>query len=599
METNETGSAAETPRIPQRRPWPIDKPLLVLLGVYALMLAPLVPRSTANPQLLAAFINDEPLISLQLVGMGLPPYGNPANLLKEPGRSPREWGFITYPGIMYYGGTYLDLGFLVYLPCKLLNLPDFPTVPIILRSVSFLSGGASLIIIYVLARGLGGNLAGFAAGLLLLSDSKFAYYSSLIHPDTTMLALALFALWVASRHARTGNWRSLLALGLLAGVIHGTKMGGPWVIPMALTAQFWGHAAAGHFRQTKSAAWRRILLSLAGLGLAAGIGFILTTPYAILDSYYSRMVKDGWKLFRDNPWTGATPRKWLTELGADLGVPLFCLALLGLMGTGLSFFLKNKPKTLILTAILGVSVIAWYSVTVKLWVVIGYLLTGLACVYILIALLIAGAITWLQKRDPWAYRLANGLVVLLILTVINYRGWNLANYVLYQHLRDSFTGVEVGRWAETHLPHQSKILFDDVAYFNPKVFPEARLYGGLMTYKALEKYKPDYFLLSENIYGCPHYRELRKTQHDARGQESPFSVLLYQDLIDRDLTDEAELVTTFSAKLPGKFTGWQFTQLLLRMALGLDDYRFGNEFRLYRYRPAYSSGNTLPSNLEK
>src|SRR5687768_7544063 len=61
-----------------------DKCLLILLGLHALLWLPLVARSTDNPQHLAAFVNDEPVITQQLVGMSVRPYGNPANFLRHP-----------------------------------------------------------------------------------------------------------------------------------------------------------------------------------------------------------------------------------------------------------------------------------------------------------------------------------------------------------------------------------------------------------------------------------------------------------------------------------------------------------------------------------
>ena len=54
-------------------------------------------------------------------------YGNPANfyygpkgIRQEPGP---EWGSIRYTGFVYYGGAYLDLGFLAYAPLKALGVP--------------------------------------------------------------------------------------------------------------------------------------------------------------------------------------------------------------------------------------------------------------------------------------------------------------------------------------------------------------------------------------------------------------------------------------------------------------------------------------------
>src|SRR5262245_45373804 len=77
----------------------LDRGLVALLVLYGLLWLPIIGRSTTNPQLLAAFSNDEPVITQQLVGMRLRPYGNPANLLADPSRRPAEWGHMTYGNI--------------------------------------------------------------------------------------------------------------------------------------------------------------------------------------------------------------------------------------------------------------------------------------------------------------------------------------------------------------------------------------------------------------------------------------------------------------------------------------------------------------------
>ncbi len=331
---------------------------------------------------------------------------------------------------------------------------------------------------------------------------------------------------------------------------------------------------------------------LATLGLVAAVSFIGTTPYAVLDSYYFRIVKEGWALFRDSPWTRSNLGDWLLALWDHLGVMLGFMALAALAAVALSAFSRNKPKALILTTILGLSVIGWYSVTVKLWIILGYMLVGLAVVYVLIGLVFAFGVATLQRQGSWGRLLASAISVSCVLAVLNFRGATVASMVLYEHARSHFTGVTVGRWAEQNLPHQSKILFDDVAYFDPAVFPNAQLYGGLMTYAALEKYQPDYFILSENIYGCAHYREMRRSQKDVRGKESPFSVLLYQDVLDRDGFPEAELVRTFSPTLPVTSSRFESLWSLFRMALGADESLFGCEFKLYRLRPAASSSGS-------
>ena len=79
-----------------------DRYLLLLVLPFAVVVIPLIPNNTANPQLLAAFANDEPWLTMALEGMTVPPYGNPANFLYAPeGRSPAlpaHWGHLRYDG---------------------------------------------------------------------------------------------------------------------------------------------------------------------------------------------------------------------------------------------------------------------------------------------------------------------------------------------------------------------------------------------------------------------------------------------------------------------------------------------------------------------
>ena len=140
----------------------------------------------------------------------------------------------------YYGGAYLGLGFVVFAPLHALGVPTFPVAPTILRIISTLAGLLSVILLYNFAKRYAGTAVGLMAVFVLMTDTYFLYYTNIIHPDTLQLGFGLLTLLIATRHAEDGKRASLIALGLLSGLVQGTKAGGPWLIPMALLAVYWG-----------------------------------------------------------------------------------------------------------------------------------------------------------------------------------------------------------------------------------------------------------------------------------------------------------------------------------------------------------------------
>src|SRR3954451_2094344 len=67
----------------------IDWLVGVLLVVYGAIFFPTVPVNTENPQRLAAFVNDEPFLTMALDATTVAPYGNPANFF-DTGRSSHQ-----------------------------------------------------------------------------------------------------------------------------------------------------------------------------------------------------------------------------------------------------------------------------------------------------------------------------------------------------------------------------------------------------------------------------------------------------------------------------------------------------------------------------
>ena len=229
----------------------LDWPVVLLALIFVVALGPLVTRSTDDARRLAAFINDEPALTMALDAMTARPIGNPARFydraLGDPKGPGPEWSTIRYAGFHYYGGLYPGLAFVAYAPLKLLGAPVFPTAPTILRILSVMAAALSLIALYNIARDvagrdtsgqnaagrdMAGRAIGFGAAAFLLTDSNFIYYGTIIHPDTLQLLLGLLGVVAAIRHSQDGRLASLIALGVIAGLSQGTKLGANWFAPV-------------------------------------------------------------------------------------------------------------------------------------------------------------------------------------------------------------------------------------------------------------------------------------------------------------------------------------------------------------------------------
>ena len=117
----------------------LDWPIGLLCAVYLLFVFPAVTRHVDNPQLMAAFSNDEPFLVMALDATTRFPWGNPGNYFDVHKNAhqfiPEYWGGLRYDGITYYGGAMYTFAFPAYAVLRLAGFPPFPTAPILLRSV--------------------------------------------------------------------------------------------------------------------------------------------------------------------------------------------------------------------------------------------------------------------------------------------------------------------------------------------------------------------------------------------------------------------------------------------------------------------------------
>jgi hypothetical protein len=490
-------------------------------AIVVIMLALALPSLSGradNPLLLRAFVDDEPPLTMQVDGMTAWPWGNPARYF-EPGASvPSHWMGLSYTGLLYYGGLLPELGLLIWLPLKLIGLPLFPTVPIILRALSLLFAVCTLLAVYNFGRRHFGTIAGLFGAAYLISELYFVWMGVIAHPDTLLYFLTVLALALCIRHARDGGMDSLIGIGLVAGLAQGAKFGGPLLVPIAAVSIARG--APSVFRLAT-----RGLISLA----VASAVFFVTTPYAFVDSYYFTTWAETAKTFSREAW--ATPWTWL-EMSADrLGYPLLVLGAIGLIVQLARSLHSGKALVLTLSLLLCITIYGWYSILQVHWVQLQYVLVPFAFIAMFAGCVFELLIAW----PPHSKALAYGAALAGLFLLGQNRAIEIAH--LLQPLRDwrQSDRLRVGEWLSDHIAAGSnpKVLFDYYAYFDPKKISAQSPRSGPIRYVDLLERSPDYFVLT--VFRNPHWtndkiRGLKLSRFDRDNT----NVRLYQDLLGTD-----------------------------------------------------------------
>jgi hypothetical protein len=515
----------------------LDVPLAIMALVYLAAFVPVVSRVTETPHILRCCISDEAPLSMALDGMRDVPYGDPFNFVLAPAKGkqlPPHWGKINYAGIgYYYGGVYMGLAFLAYAPLQALGLPPFPTAPIILRTLSLVAGLLALMMIYNFGRNHIGRIGASVGAVILLTDHYFIYYSTIIHPDSTQFALAMLGLAVAVRHLRGGDLESLGALALISGLVQGTKLGGPWMIPMVALVAMKGFMLDRGGLFTPQAVRELIKRGLLLLGISLGTYFI-STPYAFLSADFFLMTKIVLGLMSNSWFTPTNALSWISGLWTNFGPVIMTMALTAVLLVCIEAVRGSVRWPMFVLLVLGLSQLLWYSVNGKLWVELGYMLGIFVAVALFAGELVEAFGRLLVRARVVGQAAAHAVCALTIVAVIIGRWWSPAALAFTWRLTESMTSVQIGRWAEAgNIARDARIIWDEAVYFDLNRFPNAYLYG-LLTYDELYAYRPDYIVVSSSMFGSPHFAQMRKTQRFTMQNEGPFSVRLYQDLLDNE-----------------------------------------------------------------
>jgi hypothetical protein len=512
----------------------IDFPAALMVAVMLLAFLPPIARYADNAALLNTFIDDEPLIIMQLDGMTTWPWGNPSNYLDASKREshpiPPHWMNLRYYGIVYYGGLYPDIGLLVWAPLKAMGFHIFPTGAILLRAVSLLFSIFTLLAVYNFGRKNFGLFAGLFGALFLLTEFHFLTIGTVIHPDSLLFFLTLLALPVCIRHAREGTAASLVAIGILVGLAQGAKLGGPLLAPIVVASIVYSAWGIPGFV-------RNVLRSGIIVLVVAVAVFFLTTPYAAIDPYFVK----SWRVMAgvfsgQSPIATVTFFDWLAAFAFEVSVPLLVAAAVALAA---HFISDRKNLTLHFTALLCVWILVWYALFQRFWVQPQYLIVSYALAAIIGWSLVDRLVALLPVTLPRAAVAALAVFAVAITAVVDEERVNIGLTIpltLYAW-RDA-TQYQVGAWLSKNKQGGETVLYDTHAYFDPSDFPRQFSNGGPIHLTDLTRVKPDYFVLS--VYGRWHWMGQKMAEQRSEPWDPDyFNMRLYQDLLGTDADNSA------------------------------------------------------------
>ena len=195
---------------------------------------------------------------------------------------------------------------------------------------------------------------------------------------------------------------------------------------------------------------------------------------------------------------------------------------------------------LLLGLVLAVSQFLWYGGAGRLWHVPGYLLLSFALMAtftfetVLIACRrVAEAARQLPQFPVHLQRVVLPVLVVVVATVLVSDRWYVpVSWAVDQHAASRSTVRAANEWAiDNRVRPGAVIVHDDLAYFDRARFANATLFGGVLTWPAVDNRDPDYVVLSESLFGAEWMQNLIAKQRLARNNPDPFNVRLYQDLL--------------------------------------------------------------------
>lgn len=214
---------------------------------------------------------------------------------------------------------------------------QMPTTVLLGRIISVCFGVGTVVLIYFIGKQITGRTAvGILASVMTAFSPTNVTYSRLITPDIFVSFFALASFFASILVFQHGKTRHYVIAGICAGLTASSKYNGGWIIlPLVLA----------HFLRYGKSAFKQPKLYLAFL--LCGVGFLLTTPYAILDSakFLTDLRFEIHHYSTGHPGMEGNSLAWYLNYMYTTGGGLYLLAALGIFS---GFILRPKEAGLML-----------------------------------------------------------------------------------------------------------------------------------------------------------------------------------------------------------------------------------------------------------
>jgi 4-amino-4-deoxy-L-arabinose transferase-like glycosyltransferase len=404
---------------------------------------------------------------------------------------------------------------------------ESPGAIVLGRLITVVFGVASVYLMYLIGLRLSSDpwVGVLAAAMLAVCPSHVAF-SRVIHPDALMLCFFLLTIYASIRIVREGRWQDYVIAGLACGFAAGSKYNGFFAIVLPTLA---------HFMLARRLPQRDSRLALAYLSVA--VGFLITTPYALISPgpFLGSVLFESLHYVNGHPgMEGEAPKWYLSYLLLYEG-PVALLAIVQLVRG-----YRTKSRDMIFLSIFP---LAYFALIASLPVRNEQtLLPVMPFVYLFAA---AGAVAfvrglrvrWPSLRAAAGVPLGSAIATLLLLVP-------MSRSVAGNVELNTVDSRETARlWIERHLPAGSRIVLESYStYADPARF---KVKGERFLYiKPIEWYvdgRVDYVVFGELAYGrffddperyaeeVAAYRELfRRFEFVQRLDDGGYEVLVYK-----------------------------------------------------------------------
>jgi hypothetical protein len=507
----------------------LDIFILIIVVFFSVEIIPTIPVGTESWQTMQFAGRQDEAATVEVVeSMTVFPYGNPSNYWDHPEKRPAFWKYVEFQMATHMQGLYFEVSCLLYLPFKLLGVQTFPTAPIIMRSLAFLGGLLSLILIYNLGRGIAGRCVGSLAAVVLLTENLFPYLSMWIGPRSFEILFGLLVVILCIEYIKNKNIGLLFVLGVTCGLFHTTKLGMLWMWPTILVTLIFVLIDEKPLHKFK---WWRKILSIYIPGFV--VGFFAALPYALMSKSY-------WRTLRDMVLTQKNIKTvnfidWFNAIYNEQGVILSLLGIASTIGVFIiiSYRKYDAGRPLIILSVTAWSCISFFSFLGTLWINTYYLILPVGLIAVVIGAFIRIS---LKELAPMAYerKISATVLLLLCLFVLNNRLFESIKRVLDCSFMTSPIEA-MTKEVEKVIPPGSRIAYDlsGLTYVDTNKFPDQHQ-SGTMKYSDLWRISPDYLFMSPGLLMNDFYQNiLRQQQNENRRpvfDVYPFSLRLYQDL---------------------------------------------------------------------